>query len=150
MGLCWQMPKFIVWRLWSIYFDHHLPLKPSIGKRRKQSCTPNQKIWCNAQETVVPPVHWVPASMMSCCNNARSGRTKRVIQIHGRTRDSILDWNQHFQEYTKVAFEPECVRHWRVVLQNCRVLDNREAINIIDMKEDIKETSLRKIKVDRF
>jgi len=24
------MPKFIVWRLWSIYFDHHLPLlKPS-------------------------------------------------------------------------------------------------------------------------
>ena len=33
MGLCWQMPKFIVWRLWSIYFDHHLPLKPSIGKR---------------------------------------------------------------------------------------------------------------------
>ena len=41
MGSCWQMPKFIVWRLWSIYFDHHLPLKPSIGKRRKQSCTPN-------------------------------------------------------------------------------------------------------------
>jgi len=41
MGLCLQMPKFIVWRLWSIYFDHHLPLKPSIGKRRKQSCTPN-------------------------------------------------------------------------------------------------------------
>ena len=41
MGLCWQMPKFIVWCLWSIYFDHHLPLKPSIGKRRKQSCTPN-------------------------------------------------------------------------------------------------------------
>jgi len=39
MGLCWQMPKFIVWRLWSIYFDHHLP--PSIGKRRKRSCTPN-------------------------------------------------------------------------------------------------------------
>ena len=39
--LCWQMLKFIVWRLWSIYFDHHLPLKPSIGKRRKQSCTPN-------------------------------------------------------------------------------------------------------------
>jgi len=27
--------------LWSIYFDHHLPLKPSIGKRRKQSCIPN-------------------------------------------------------------------------------------------------------------
>jgi len=41
MGLCWQMPKFIVWHLWSIYFDHHLPLKPSIGKRRKQSCTLN-------------------------------------------------------------------------------------------------------------
>ena len=41
MGLCWQMPKFIVWRLWSIYFDHYLPLKPSIGKQRKQSCTPN-------------------------------------------------------------------------------------------------------------
>jgi len=41
MRLCWQMPKFIVWRLWSIYFDHHLPLKPSIGKRRKQSCTSN-------------------------------------------------------------------------------------------------------------
>jgi len=41
MGLCWQMPKFIIWRLWSIYFDHHLPLKPSIGKRRKQSCTSN-------------------------------------------------------------------------------------------------------------
>jgi len=41
MGLCWQMPKFIVWFLWSIYFDHHLPLKPSIGKRRKQSCAPN-------------------------------------------------------------------------------------------------------------
>jgi len=41
MGLCWQMPKFIVWHLWSIYFDHHLPLKPSMGKRRKQSCTPN-------------------------------------------------------------------------------------------------------------
>ena len=41
MGLCWQMPKFIVWHLWSIYFDHHLPLKLSIGKRRKQSCTPN-------------------------------------------------------------------------------------------------------------
>jgi len=41
IGLCWQMPKFIVWRLWSIYFDHHLPLKPSIGKRRKQSCAPN-------------------------------------------------------------------------------------------------------------
>jgi len=41
MGLCWQMPKFIVW---SIYFDHHLPLKPSIGKRRKQSCTPNTYI----------------------------------------------------------------------------------------------------------
>ena len=40
MGLCWQMPKFIVWRLWSIYFDHHLPLKPSIGKW-KQSCIPN-------------------------------------------------------------------------------------------------------------
>jgi len=36
------MPKFIVWRLWSIYFDHHLSLKPSIGKRRKQSCTPNR------------------------------------------------------------------------------------------------------------
>jgi len=31
IGLCWQMPKFIVWCLWSIYFDHHLPLKPSIG-----------------------------------------------------------------------------------------------------------------------
>ena len=43
MGLCWQMPKFIVWRLWSIYFDHHLPLKPSIGKRWKQSCTCNIK-----------------------------------------------------------------------------------------------------------
>jgi len=34
-----------------IYFDHHLPLKPFIGKRRKQSCTPNicakdvRKIW---------------------------------------------------------------------------------------------------------
>jgi len=41
MGLCWQMPKFIVWHLWSIYFDHHLPLKSSIGIRRKQSCTPN-------------------------------------------------------------------------------------------------------------
>jgi len=41
MELCWQMPKFIVWHLWSIYFDHHLPLKPSIRKRRKQSCTPN-------------------------------------------------------------------------------------------------------------
>jgi len=41
MGLCWQMPKIIVWRLWSIYFDHHLSLKPFIGKRRKQSCTPN-------------------------------------------------------------------------------------------------------------
>jgi len=40
MGLCWQMPKFIVWHLWSIYFDHYLPLKPSIGKRRKQSCIP--------------------------------------------------------------------------------------------------------------
>ena len=39
MGLCWQM--FIVWRLWSIYFDHHLSLKPFIGKWRKQSCTPN-------------------------------------------------------------------------------------------------------------
>jgi len=38
MGLCWQMSKFIVWRLWYIYFDHHLPLKPSIRKRRKQSC----------------------------------------------------------------------------------------------------------------
>ena len=36
MGLCWQMPKFIVWCLWSIYFDHHLPLKPSIGKRRSK------------------------------------------------------------------------------------------------------------------
>jgi len=24
-----------------IYFDHHLPLKPSIGKWRKQSCTSN-------------------------------------------------------------------------------------------------------------
>jgi len=35
------MPKFIVWRLWSIYFDHQLSLKPSIGKQRKQSCTPN-------------------------------------------------------------------------------------------------------------
>jgi len=44
MGLCWQVPKFIVWRLWSIYFDHHLSLKPSIGKRRKQSCTPNIRI----------------------------------------------------------------------------------------------------------
>jgi len=41
IGLCWQMPKFIVWRLWSIYFDYHLPLKSSIGKRRKQSCTSN-------------------------------------------------------------------------------------------------------------
>jgi len=40
MGLCWQIPKFIVWRLWSIYFDH-LPLKLSIRKRRKQSCTSN-------------------------------------------------------------------------------------------------------------
>ena len=50
MGLCWQMPKFIIWRLWSIYFDHHLPLKPFIGKRRKQSCTSNTllrfwKVW---------------------------------------------------------------------------------------------------------
>jgi len=41
MRLCWQMLKFIVWRLWSIYFDHHLLLKPFIRKRRKQSCTPN-------------------------------------------------------------------------------------------------------------
>jgi len=41
MELCWQMPKFIVLCLWSIYFDHHLLLKPSIRKRRKQSCTPN-------------------------------------------------------------------------------------------------------------
>ena len=40
MGLCWQM--FIIWRLWFIYFDHHLSLEPSIGKRRKQSCTPNK------------------------------------------------------------------------------------------------------------
>jgi len=45
MGLCWQMTKFIVWRLCSIYFDHHLPLKPSIGKRRKQSCIPNNTIY---------------------------------------------------------------------------------------------------------
>ena len=30
-----------VYCMTSIYFDHHLPLKPSIGKRRKQSCTPN-------------------------------------------------------------------------------------------------------------
>ena len=30
MGLCWQMPKFIVWRLWFSYFDYYLPLKPSI------------------------------------------------------------------------------------------------------------------------
>ena len=27
-----------------IYFDHHLSLKPSIGKRRKQSCTPNRPV----------------------------------------------------------------------------------------------------------
>ena len=46
IGLCWQMPKFIVWRLWSIYFDHYLPLKPSIEKRRKQSCTLNNS-WEN-------------------------------------------------------------------------------------------------------
>jgi len=46
MGLCSQMPKFIIWRLWFIYFDHHLLLKPSIGKRRKQSCTPNIYIYC--------------------------------------------------------------------------------------------------------
>ena len=43
MGLCWQMPKFIIYNLWSIYFNHHLPLKSSIGKRRKQSCTPNSR-----------------------------------------------------------------------------------------------------------
>jgi len=30
-----------VYCMTSIYFDHHLPLKPSIGKRRKQSCTLN-------------------------------------------------------------------------------------------------------------
>jgi len=54
MGLCWQMPKFIVWRLWSIYFDHHLPLKPSIGKRRKQSCTPNISLRVQSYSTPFP------------------------------------------------------------------------------------------------
>jgi len=53
MRLCWQMPKFIVWRLWSIYFDHHLPLKPSIRKRRKQSCIPNKR-WKTADELQNP------------------------------------------------------------------------------------------------
>ena len=52
MGLCWQMPKFIVWRLWSIYFDHHLPLKPSIGKRRKQSCIPNNILLLLIQNSI--------------------------------------------------------------------------------------------------
>jgi len=52
------MPKFIVWRLWSIYFDHHLPLKPFIGKRRKQSCTPNILRFCtrsNSYPSLPPP-----------------------------------------------------------------------------------------------
>jgi len=56
MGLCWQMPMFIVWRLWSIYFDHHLPLKPFIGKRRKQSCTPNIIKQCSQEFAHFGPI----------------------------------------------------------------------------------------------
>jgi len=35
-----------------IYFDHHLPLKPPIGKRRKQSCTPNRWYHSSLRESV--------------------------------------------------------------------------------------------------
>ena len=41
LSLCWQISKLTVWHFWSAYFDQHLPLQPSIDKRRKQSCTPN-------------------------------------------------------------------------------------------------------------
>ena len=41
LSLCWEMSKLTVWHFWSAYFDQHLPLQPSIEKRRKQSCTLN-------------------------------------------------------------------------------------------------------------
>jgi len=36
-----------VYCMTSIYFDHYLPLKPSMGKRRKQSCTSNRNVCMN-------------------------------------------------------------------------------------------------------
>ena len=30
LSLCWQMSKLTVWHFWSVYFDQHLPLQPSI------------------------------------------------------------------------------------------------------------------------
>ena len=48
-----------------IYFDHHLPLKPSIGKRRKQNCTPNIKF----------NIHYVP-------NDTESNKKIRKSQRH--------------------------------------------------------------------
>ena len=41
LSLCWQISRLILWHFWSAYFAQHLPLQPSIEKRRKQSCTPN-------------------------------------------------------------------------------------------------------------
>ena len=35
LSLCWKMSKLTVCVFWSAYFDQHLPLQPSIEKRRK-------------------------------------------------------------------------------------------------------------------
>jgi len=67
MGLCWQMPKLIVWRLWSIYFDHHLPLKLSIGKRQKQSCTSNTILLANTPaHTLIDHQYWKVHCRIAC------------------------------------------------------------------------------------
>ena len=38
LSLCWQISKLTVCPFWSANFNQHLPLQPSIEKRRKQSC----------------------------------------------------------------------------------------------------------------
>jgi len=95
MGLCWEMPKFIVWRLWSIYFDQHLPLKPSIRKRRKRSCTPNMYSWWNSYKHVL---------------NISRMHIYRFIELHLEFphfyRDEVLGKNAFI---VKVCFRDHCL-----------------------------------------
>ena len=94
MELYWQIPKFIVWRLWSIYFD--LPLKPSVGKRRKQSCTPNIYICC------VNPTDTYCKKFRGNRHN-RKAVSVRTVWLSGRTEVYQLEGE------TKPEFETRSV-----------------------------------------
>jgi len=96
MGLCWQMPKFIVWRLWSIYFDHHLLLKPSIGKRRKESCTPNIFFYIFDKTFIISLTFLVPLYANTCYTALfdKGNIPNRNILRELHIRRHVFEWHE--------------------------------------------------------